>query len=199
MRAVYAGCGTDVLPLLAFHSEVSEWVLLDSQPASEFGHDKRPGFERPGYTLRLKDALRGIGLVCVLEFPDHLVYAGTAGPTVYVWPNTALPLLEPPKDLQDQLARCDTVCVCGHDPHVSLLSYIKRARNFVTDFKTVLTDPEPEGIIGAAGHFQRFASITVSSAIKAIYWRWRYKPDDRPFISIEWYDSFDALLLNKHV
>ena len=44
-KAVYIGACTDIKPILLYKN-ISNWVLVDSMPMSEFGIDRREGFSR---------------------------------------------------------------------------------------------------------------------------------------------------------
>ena len=44
-KAIYIGANIDIEPILLYKN-IKNWVLVDSQPFSEFGIDRRKGFER---------------------------------------------------------------------------------------------------------------------------------------------------------
>lgn len=195
--AVYAGCGTDVLPLLALANEVSYWVLLDSQPASEFGHDRWPGFERPNFLKELKYALNQIGYLLAQDFTVFLIFEKPNAPPVYMWPNTALPISAASPTLLLKLSGCDTVCVCGHDPHESLLQLIHSPRRFVTNFSTALIDPNEDGIVCQGHRFATFDFISIEEHILKSHWTWIYRASDKRQIRVSTFDTFDKLCVHS--
>lgn len=145
MNAVYAGCGTDVLPLLLVgaRDHVTKFVYLDSQPRSEFGHDARTGFERPRFVHNLRVKLDRLGFreawrsECPSE-PNIVFSNPVTRVEVSLWHSTALPLQNPSERLLAELRMCQVLFVCGHDPHASLLNVIKPNPILITDFKTIV-------------------------------------------------------------
>ena len=66
MSAFYPGAGTDVVPIVMF-PYITSWLLLDSQPKSEFGAKLDPGFERPKFLSDLDQVLKKIGFIKVIR------------------------------------------------------------------------------------------------------------------------------------
>lgn len=51
-KAIYLGAGTDIKPILLYHN-IKEWILVDSQPVSEFGMLREKCFKRKYFLPRL--------------------------------------------------------------------------------------------------------------------------------------------------
>ncbi|VVU95323.1 hypothetical protein CPAV1605_1074 [seawater metagenome] len=51
-KAIYLGAGTDILPLILY-SSIKNWILVDSQPLSEFGIIREKGYERKSFIPEL--------------------------------------------------------------------------------------------------------------------------------------------------
>lgn len=202
---MYAGCGTDVLPILALSGAdgVKHWTLIDSQPASEFGHDTSPGFERPEFLKTIREKLRHIGFQVAYESwmpratTPELVqfYNPKTQIIVNLWPSRALPFKHLPLQLNRDLSLCDIVIVMGHDPHESLLSYVKPMPVLVTDFKTVLDEPSPDGCIQhAETRFSSYMKVLVPQDIQKIWWQWTYEPEHRALVELQRHTAWKDML-----
>ena len=55
-KAIYIGANTDIEPILLYKN-IKEWILVDSQPFSEFGIDRRKGFERNYFIPELLEVM----------------------------------------------------------------------------------------------------------------------------------------------
>lgn len=147
--ALYIGCGTDVAPILALQQppfNVTRFVLVDSQPLTEFGDIKGPGLERPFFIQNFRSAMMRIGYSFSRKCKDNnfLFVNRKLSTTVSLWYNQAFPFCTAPSKLVHEMASAETLIVCGHNPHKSILNFMKCPRLFVSDSKTVLCDDENE-------------------------------------------------------
>lgn len=55
-KAIYIGANIDIEPILLYKN-IKNWVLVDSQPFSEFGIDRRKGFERNYFIPELLEVM----------------------------------------------------------------------------------------------------------------------------------------------
>jgi hypothetical protein len=76
MSAFYPGAGTDIVPIVMF-PHITSWLLLDSQPRSEFGSKLDPGVERPQFLSHLDQVMTQIGFTKAVVNGDKLLYYNT--------------------------------------------------------------------------------------------------------------------------
>jgi hypothetical protein len=144
--ALYLGCGTDVAPLLALQHTIQKFVLVDSQPASEFGHLVRPGLERPRFLATMRAALYSSGFSFSRKRSDtNWIFVNrTTSAIVSLWINCPFPFRGVPLRLLEEVGQASTLICCGFVPHRSILEWMRHPRCFVSNTATILDPDEYE-------------------------------------------------------
>lgn len=151
-RAVYIGAGTDIIPVLMFPN-IKEFIFIDSQPFSEFGDmtytdDGATGnakrnerhinlFSRPHFLKELEQAMRQNNYVIKQhEVDNYILFEGGDGQTIKYYYSCAFPE-HVEERLMFELAECDTIILCGHDPHISILNMIQPEPTVIGNDNTI--------------------------------------------------------------
>jgi len=175
--AVYIGCGTDVAPLLGLQHTIQKFVLVESQPASEFGHHVGKGLDRPHFFKEMRAALLTSGFSfsrrrdeCNWIFVNRRTSA-----IVSLWISCPFPFKHAPLRLCEEIAQASTLICCGFFPHRSIVQWMKEPRCFVTDTKTVLGMEDEEDSV-CAGDFSSWSLLLLPSK----YWCKVWHDDEAP-------------------
>jgi hypothetical protein len=124
-KGLYAGAGTDTTPYTTY-PEVKLWIALDSQPESEFGDYKDPGFKRPSFIPELNRKMISAGFKLELIHGNIREYTRMIDgeiQTVRYHVNTPLPSSFESSEspiYKDSLG-WDVLFVAGHDPRDCIL------------------------------------------------------------------------------
>lgn len=182
---MYVGCGADVAPLLALQHTIQKFVLIESQPASEFGHTRRKGFERPRYFTEMRSALLASGFSfsrrrcdCNWIFVNRRTSA-----IVSLWINCPFPFRGVPMRLLEEVGQASTLICCGFFPHKSIVQFMREPRCFVTNNCTVLGshDEDDEELV-QPGDFASWSLLLLPNK----YWCKVWQSDEAPPILEFW-------------
>jgi len=69
-KAIYLGAGLDLESILLYQN-IKEWILVDSQPISEFGIDRRKGFQRDYFIPELLEVMKNNNFSISKYVKDH--------------------------------------------------------------------------------------------------------------------------------
>ena len=182
--AVYIGCGTDVAPLLALQDRIKKFVLVESQPESEFGHIKAKGYERPHFFSLMRHALHTAGFSFSRQRSDrNWVFVNRASSSIVsLWINSAFPFRNPPSMLLDEIGQACTLIVCGHLPHHSIVHLMRWPRTFVTNTATVLDVQEENEDAVDPSQFLSWTLLTLPPD----WWCKTWHADESPRIQDSW-------------
>jgi hypothetical protein len=142
MSAFYPGAGTDVVPIVMF-PHITSWLLLDSQPRSEFGSKLDPGFERPKFLSHLDQVMTQIGFTKAVVNGDSLLYYNTkTNQSVRYETNTVfLDYIQSGRHLG-----YETLVLCGFDTESSRppTRWKDSFRHIIVDSKSLQHGPPPK-------------------------------------------------------
>ena len=141
--AVYLGCGSDVVPLLALRGSIQKFVLVESQSAFEFGSRVK----HSGFFLVLRQTLFAAGFSfsrCVTS--THWLFVNRSTKTIVsVWFECPFPLVLPAR-LKNEIRDATTLICCGFLPHKSILSLMRSPVRLVTNNATLLDEEDDDDV-----------------------------------------------------
>jgi len=166
-KAIYIGAGVDIVPALLFPS-LKEFIFIDSQPFSEFGshtyHQAGESwialkdiskeerfnnlFSRPLFLSRLESIMNNNNFKKSESNPDYLIFNNDeTKQTIKYYYSIAFPNYID-ESIIKEIKTCNTLIVCGHDPHVDILSYLPSLTYFIGNDHTVYESDEFTSTIG---------------------------------------------------
>ena len=121
-KAIYVGCGTDILPILSY-PEIKEWIYIDSLPNSEFGPEYNKDFYQPYFVNDLINQFTMFGFTLKADNKDNiLVFINSkTNQNVKVCINTYLS--DNIDNIKDVIKDWDTLFVIGHHPDSCIMQY----------------------------------------------------------------------------
>ncbi len=155
-KAVYVGAGIDIVPVIVF-TNITDFVYIDSKPFSEFGSlsythtsgretlekSKRSDnlFSRPSFLTDLVSVMKQNNFSTVDHLENEHMRFSNGNQTVTYYYSCAFPeYVEEP--LIRDLCNCDTLILCGHDPHIDIFNYIKKQPVIIGTSHTSYEDDE---------------------------------------------------------
>ena len=128
-KAIYVGCGTDILPILSY-PEIKEWIYLDSLPNNEFGPEYNKDYCHPYFVNDLINQFTMFGFTLKANTKDiiesnndnmvEFINTNT-DQHVKVCINTYLP--DSIDNVKDEIKDWDTLFVIGHHPDSCIMQY----------------------------------------------------------------------------
>jgi hypothetical protein len=128
-KAVYIGAGLDITPVIQ-NNEILDWILVDSQPSSEFGIERKKGFSRPNFVPNLKDIMMKKDFICQSDNNNLLIFENLDScQRIRYYINTAIP--EEFEKNKDSTNNWDTLVVIGFWPHKIIMSNSSQNLTFI--------------------------------------------------------------------
>lgn len=162
-KAIYIGAGVDIVPALLFPS-LKEFIFIDSQPFSEFGshtyHQDGESwialkdiskeerfdnlFSRPLFLSTLERVMNNNNFKQSESNPDYIIFNNDeTKQTIKYYYSIAFPnFLD--ESIINEINTCNTLIVCGHDPHVDILCYLPSLSYFIGNDHTVYVNDDTE-------------------------------------------------------
>jgi hypothetical protein len=152
-NAIYIGAGTDLVPVIIF-SNIQKFIFVDSQPFSEHGTqtyvsttniakkvDKKDRFEncfsRNEFILNLNKVMTNNNFIKISETDEYfLYYSKESNQTIKYYYSCAFPEYTT-NELRDDIKKCNTLIIVGHDPHKEVLKYLQTPTFIIGNCHTV--------------------------------------------------------------
>jgi len=180
-----------VAPLLALQHSIRKFVLVESQPASEFGHIVRKGYERPHFLPSMRAALysSGFSFSRMCSQNNWIFVNRRTSAIVSLWINCPFPFRGAPLRLLEEVGQASTLICCGFLPHKSILDWMRQPRCFVSNTCTVLDPDEHDEETVGPNDFVAWSLIVLPPRYWCKTWTAEEKPQCLDFWSL---DSFDT-------
>lgn len=141
-KAAYVGAGHDIIPIIVM-PHIAEFIYIDSRPQTEYGVllPNRSEFYDKSFVPRLERVLQNNNFALTVRQPNYLEFTNSSQVLKYHI-NTTFPKIN--DDVKAQLAECEHLIVCGHDPDKSILKFMPNLKNIWCNTHTVYNMPEKE-------------------------------------------------------
>ena len=137
-KAVYIGACTDIKPILLYKN-ISNWVLVDSMPMSEFGIDRRKGFSRSWFIPELLETMKKNNFSIINEEKDkyYIFKNNETNQSVKYHINCAVP--EEYNKIKDDIKDWDVLVDIGFHPNKIILNECNKAKEllFIGNYKSI--------------------------------------------------------------
>lgn len=129
-KAVYIGACTDIKPILLYKN-ISNWVLVDSMPMSEFGIDRRKGFSRSWFIPELLDTMKKNNFSIINQEKDkyYIFKNDKTNQIVKYHINCAVP--EEYNKIKDDIKDWDVLVNIGFDPDKIILNECNKKKDLL--------------------------------------------------------------------
>ena len=133
-KAIYIGAGLDILPVIQ-NNDILDWILVDSQPSSEFGIDRKKCYSRPKFISNLKNVMIEKDFICQSENKNLLVFENlNFCQRIRYFINTAIP--EEYEKIKDATNNWNHLVIKGFWPDKIVLSNSSKNITLIGDKNT---------------------------------------------------------------
>ena len=129
-KAIYIGANTDIEPILLYKN-IKEWILVDSQPISEFGIDRRNGFQRDYFIPELLEVMKNNNF-SISKYVNDKYYIFNNNKTnqnIKYHINCAIP--EEYNKIKDDIKDWDVLVNIGFDPDKIILNESNKIKDLL--------------------------------------------------------------------